>query len=166
VKAPAWFQPLNLLKCDVLVSSLWFRMGQLVCRLLLGVASAGEEGVPARSRFASAPGDGADGRVVRLVTWTIPPVINWCLGPYALQGLPPLSGVVRLVTWTIPPVINWCSACTKACKKALPKLRQNRVLTHNNNVSEKCCQPPTTRWRWRATGARRSTSRRGGGGAR
>jgi hypothetical protein len=30
-KVCAWFQPLNL-KCDILVSSLCFQMGQLVCR--------------------------------------------------------------------------------------------------------------------------------------
>jgi hypothetical protein len=36
---------------------------------------------------------------VRLVTWTIAAVINWCLRPYALPG-------VRLVTRAIPVVIN------------------------------------------------------------
>jgi hypothetical protein len=32
-----WFQPLNLMKCDIQVSSLCFRMGQLVGRLPLGL---------------------------------------------------------------------------------------------------------------------------------
>jgi hypothetical protein len=33
-------------------------------------------------------------------------LVNWCLRAYALLGLPPLPGVTRLVTWTIPAVIN------------------------------------------------------------
>jgi hypothetical protein len=43
---------------------------------------------------------------VRLVTWTVPAVVNWCLPPYALLGLSLLGGA-RLVTWTIPGALNW-----------------------------------------------------------
>ena len=38
-KVCAWFQPLNL-KCDILVSSLCFQMGQLVCRYTEEMAGA------------------------------------------------------------------------------------------------------------------------------
>jgi hypothetical protein len=47
---------------------------------------------------------------VRLVTRTIPVVINRCFLPYALLGLP-LPGGVRLVTRTILAVMNWCLDC-------------------------------------------------------
>jgi hypothetical protein len=43
---------------------------------------------------------------VRLVTWTAPAVINWCLRSYSLLRLPPLPGVTPLVTWAMPAVIN------------------------------------------------------------
>jgi hypothetical protein len=36
-------------------------------------------------------------------------VVNWCLRPYAIPGLPPLAGVTRLVTRTIRAVIDWMS---------------------------------------------------------
>jgi hypothetical protein len=40
-----------------------------------------------------------------LFTWSIPAAVNWSFLPYALLGLS-LPGGVRLVTWTIPAVIN------------------------------------------------------------
>jgi hypothetical protein len=43
--------------------------------------------------------------VIRLVTWTILAVINWCLRPYALLGLS-LPGGARWIVWTVLAVIN------------------------------------------------------------
>jgi hypothetical protein len=66
------------------------------------------------------------GGVTRLVTRTVPAVINWmCVFPYALLGLS-LPGGIRLFT------LDDDNGCHKL----------NHVLTHNNNVSEKC-QPYT-----------------------
>jgi hypothetical protein len=60
-------------------------------------------------------------------------------------GLHSLPGV-RLVTRTIPPVINWCVFCTIRSNRVVHSRvsdwlhgtyrchQLNRVLTHNNNV--------------------------------
>jgi hypothetical protein len=45
--------------------------------------------------------------ITRLVSRTILASIDWLLLPYVLPGLS-LPGDVRLVTWTVPAVINWC----------------------------------------------------------
>jgi hypothetical protein len=46
------------------------------------------------------------GLALRLVAWTIPAAINWCLPPYALRASS-LPGGARLLTRTKLAVINW-----------------------------------------------------------
>jgi hypothetical protein len=53
---------------------------------------------------------------VRLVTWTIPAVVNWRLVTIRLARVEPLPGVTRMVTRTIRGVVNWCLGADGKCQ--------------------------------------------------
>jgi hypothetical protein len=91
---------------------------------------------------------------VALVTWTTPAVINWCLFPYALQGLS-LPGGVRLVTMDhAHQLVSYLQS--NVVKTASPTRRRRRRATPWASAARRSssCQ---TRWasstRWPATEA-------------